>query len=118
MATQLSKAEKIRKLLHLSNAEIAKQIGCEEFYVRAVRQRTGKDGRPTETKANTAWRDANWDRILESKRKSHAKRYASDPAYRKYARERNSRWKADNRDRVNATRREWYHKRRAEARVS
>lgn len=44
MAAQLSKADQIRKLLHLSNAEIAKHVGCMKEYVRTVRQRTNKAG--------------------------------------------------------------------------
>jgi hypothetical protein len=114
MATQLSKADKIRKLLHLSNAEIAKRLRYDEPYVRAVRQRTSKDGRPTETPANRAWHASNRDRMLQFKRKYYANRYASDPKYRKSELERASRWRAANPD----YHREYMRKRRAEARAS
>jgi hypothetical protein len=63
MAAQLSKADRIRKLLHLSNAEVAKRIGCRDAYVRAVRQRTSKSGHPVETDGSKAWKQANVDRI-------------------------------------------------------
>jgi hypothetical protein len=40
----MSKADQIRKLLHLSNAEITARVGCLPAYVRAVRQRTSRSG--------------------------------------------------------------------------
>ena len=59
MAQQLSKSDKIRKILHLSNAEIAERIGCREEYVRSVRQRTSASGNPITDAASLNWRENN-----------------------------------------------------------
>lgn len=42
----LSTADKIRKLLHLSDGMIAQRVGCDTPYVRVVRQRTTAEGYP------------------------------------------------------------------------
>jgi hypothetical protein len=74
MAAQLSKADRIRKLLHLSNAEIAKRAGERIEYVRAVRQRTSKAGNPINSNAILAYAPTHNRRKRE--------RYASDPEFR------------------------------------
>lgn len=104
MATQLSKAGKIRKLLHLGTAEIAKRVGCREEYVRAVRQRTSMDGRPIEAPTDKVWRLANLDRVREKHRVRQATRYANDPEFR--------------RRQLEGKKRSYHAKRRAEALAS
>lgn len=78
MATQLSKADQIRKLLHLSNKEIAERIGCLDAYVRAVRQRTSDSGNPITDAACRNW-------VLENRallRVRWRERYANEPSFR------------------------------------
>ena len=53
--TAMSKADQIRKLLHLSNAEITTRVGCLRAYVGAVRQRTSRSGQPIQTAADRRW---------------------------------------------------------------
>ena len=100
--TQLSKADKIRKFLHLDNAEIAKRVGVLPAYVRAVRQRTSEVGNPINGPVDK-WKAANPDKVLryakigrmrlkadpekytrKKKRdwERRKERYHSDPAYR------------------------------------
>jgi hypothetical protein len=95
MAQQPSKADRIRKLLHLSNAEIAKRIECHDGYVRAVRQRTSAGGNPVNSNAILAYAPTEYERRRE--------RYASDPTFR---------------EKVRAQRKEWTRRRRDEARAS
>jgi hypothetical protein len=95
MTTQLSKSDRIRKLLHISNAEIAKRIGCCEAYVRAVRQRTSLSGNPINSNAVLTYAPTHYKRKRE--------RYASDPEFR---------------ERTLAATARNYRKRRAEARAS
>jgi hypothetical protein len=118
MATQLSKADRIRKLLHLSNAEIAKREACHEGYVRAVRQRTSSDGHPIQTRAEKAWQAANWGRLLQLKREANARRWASDPKYRKHKLEQQRKWRQENPDYASNYMRAYRAKRRVEARAS
>lgn len=64
MATQLSKADRIRAMLNMmSNKDIAEAIGCSDAYVRAVRQRTSPSGNPIETVSSLAWKLANPGRV-------------------------------------------------------
>jgi hypothetical protein len=114
MATQLSKADRIRKLLHLSNAEVAKRVGCSPDYVRATRQRTSKDGNPVNPATNANWRMANKPRIRARVRE----RYASDPEFRRKQDASTANWRKANRDRYNAWQRAYTAKRRAEVRAS
>ncbi len=114
MARQLSKADRIRKILHLSNKEIARRTGCAPAYVRAVRQRTSDAGNPITDNANRNWVAANKDRVRESHRKSRAKRYSTDPEYRSLQLERHKKWRERNPDYY----RVYMAKRRAEARAS
>jgi hypothetical protein len=76
MTTQLSKADQIRKLLHLSDAEIVAHVGCHDAYVRAVRYRTSSNGHPIDRPSDLAWRNANWDRVIECDRDRKRKRRA------------------------------------------
>jgi hypothetical protein len=76
MATQLSKAHRIRKILHLSNAEIAKRVGCRVEYVRSVRQRTDENGHSFWDAANRNWREANREHFNAVKREWYRKRRA------------------------------------------
>lgn len=65
MAAQLSKADRIRKLLHLGNAEIAKRTGERVEYVRAVRQRTSDSGNPINSNAIIAYAPTHYRRKRE-----------------------------------------------------
>jgi hypothetical protein len=71
MATQLSKADQIRKLLHLSNAEIVRLTGFSYAYVHRVRQHTSPSGNPMQLPCDVA-RD----------RKYKVERYRNDPEFR------------------------------------
>jgi hypothetical protein len=99
MTQQPSKADRIRKLLHLSNAEIAKRIGCRDSYVRAVRQRTSANGHPILDAGSRTWIEANPDysakayqrvradpvrysRRLANLNRRFKERYHSDPEFR------------------------------------
>lgn len=57
----MSKAARIRKLLHLSNDEIVSRTGISKPYVRAVRQRTDGDGNPIRCPAEMKWLADNRD---------------------------------------------------------
>lgn len=111
---QLSKADQIRKLLHLSNAVIAERMGCSDAYVRAVRQRTRSDGRPQWTLTGLKWVEKNRERVRARKNARHKERYQSDPEYRRRQLEATKRWQLANREHRLAYER----KRRAEARAS
>jgi hypothetical protein len=50
-----TKAGKVRLLLHLTNAEIERRLGVSQPYIRAVRQRTGPDGKPRKDTADTRY---------------------------------------------------------------
>ena len=52
---EMSTAERIRKLLHLSNTEIARRLGCSPAYVRTVRQRTSSNGSPILRPSDRRW---------------------------------------------------------------
>jgi hypothetical protein len=73
---QLTKTDQIRKLLHFRNAEIARRVGCSADYVRAVRQRTDKNGEPIWSATNWNWRVVNRDRWKAYMRSYMAKRRA------------------------------------------
>jgi hypothetical protein len=92
----VSKAERIRALLKLghSNKTIAETVGCDDAYVRAVRQRTSRDGNPTTNPACRAWHEANPEKIKEAAR---AWRQANPEYWRRwYERMRNDpeKWRA------------------------
>ena len=106
----VSKADKIRSMLHLSNAKIAKRVGCLPEYVRVVRQRTSHSGNPIERAIDLAWRP--------ELRARERRRYRTDPAYRKRRLAQAKEWVANNRERRNAYMRDWQAARRAEARAS
>jgi len=82
MATQLSKADRIRKMLHLSNKDIAEIIGCHEAYVRVVRQRTSPSGNPVTNEAAKNWAASNHGRVLAAAARRFRERYHNDPGYR------------------------------------
>ena len=50
-----SKADQIRALLYLPNLVIAERTGYAAPYIRAVRQRTNRHGRPQYTRGDRAW---------------------------------------------------------------
>lgn len=93
-----SRADRVRKILHLPNAEIARRIGCPESYVRTVRQRTASDGLPQLAAGERAYvasphgkarsREASraWNKrhpeYAEHKREYSRRRWRNDPAYR------------------------------------
>ena len=52
----MSKADEVRKLLHLPNAMVAARTGYPESYIRTVRQRTTPDGQPKESNGDRSWR--------------------------------------------------------------
>lgn len=106
MTTQLSKADKIRALLHLSNDEIVRRTGERREYIRVIRQRTSKDGNPIPAPADKNYQP----------RKNE--RYATDPALRKRHYAKVVRWRVANREYYLARMREYQRKRRAEARAS
>ena len=73
-----SKKQRILDLLEktdLTNAEIARDIGCLAAYVRVVQQRLVHGG---QTPSEAAWRKAN--QPVETQRRRE--RYQADPAYR------------------------------------
>jgi hypothetical protein len=78
MTTQLSKADRIRKLLHLSNREVAERVGCRVEYVRAVRQRTSPSGDPITPATMQNWIQANTSLVQTYKRNEY-KRMKADP---------------------------------------
>ena len=77
--TQLSKADKIRKLLHLSTSEIARLTGENPAYVSTVRSRTSADGHPIDRASDRNWRASNRDRVTEYARLSQRRIRAADP---------------------------------------
>jgi hypothetical protein len=85
MARQLSKSDRIRKLLHLSNKEIAETIGCREEYVRTVRQRTSASGNPKNSNAVKAYNPKRYE--------LRRKRYATDPSFREKSLMQNADWR-------------------------
>lgn len=90
-----SKKHRILALLEhtdLTNAEIARDVGCHTAYVRVVQQRLVHGGR---TPSEVAWQKAN--QPIETQRRRE--RYHSDPAYR---------------DRKRAIRMRHYYKRKGE----
>ena len=91
MAQQLSKADQIRKLLHLPNAVIVERTGYKYDYVRWVRQHTSPSGNPINLPI---------DRVRDMKCK--VERYRTDPEYA---------------ERKRAIQRRYASKRRAEARA-
>ena len=67
----MTKASHIRKLLlqgH-SNAEIAEAAGCQESYVRTIRQRTDAEGRPRKAPGEVAYEASEQRRADQMKRK-------------------------------------------------
>jgi hypothetical protein len=125
MATQLSKADRIRKMLHLSNKDIAEIIGCHEAYVRVVRQRTSPSGNPVTNEAAKNWAASNHGRVLAAAARRFRERYHNDPGYRAKHIARNTarnkdRYRTDQefRERSKAYRRARYYKNSAESRAS
>jgi hypothetical protein len=90
--TQLSKADKIRKLLHLPNGVIAERTGFAINYVQHVRLRTSPSGNPIQLPID-----------IERDRRCKVARYRTDPEFA---------------ERKRAIQRRYDAKRRAEARAS
>lgn len=55
----ISKADRIRAVLHLPDAAIAKRLRCHPAYVRSVRQRTSRNGNPIQRACDRRWREDN-----------------------------------------------------------
>ncbi len=103
----MTKSEQIRKLLHLTNAEISRRTGFLQDYVRAVRQRTTANGEPATSRAERTYRLANPEQQRAYKQRYNEKRrarYYSDPEYRERQREKSRQ-----------SFRRWYYRRKAEA---
>ncbi len=71
----MSKADQIRKLLHLPTVEIATRTKTHEGYVRAVRQRTSKSGNPIETESSRRWKERHPELVREYDRISKQRKY-------------------------------------------
>lgn len=66
----MSKADQIRALMHLPNHVIAERIGHPQnergmAYIRAVRQRTTRDGHPTTPETHRRWLVRNYAYVRE-----------------------------------------------------
>ena len=94
MTAKLSKASKVRKLLHLPNAVIAERTGFAESYIRTVRQRTASDGSPQESIGAKKWASKNAERVREFRRDAFRRRYWANPEMRERNRARNRVWRA------------------------
>ena len=101
--TQLSKAAKVRKLLHLPNAVIAERTGIAESYIRTVRQRTGPDGSPQIAAGERKWAIENAERMREFRRDAFRRRYWANPKMRELNRARNKAWRAKRRAETSAS---------------
>lgn len=75
----MTKSERIRDLVKLgmTNAEIAHYVGCQQSYVRAVRQRIAGGGLSAADRKYFAKPET-----LIKRRHYQAERYWSDPAFR------------------------------------
>ena len=89
---EASKAEVVRKVLHLSNNEIARLTGFAQPYIRAVRQRTDKNGNPMNSPADQKWLGENYTTEWNTARCL--------------------RWRSQNRERYRASQRRYYHARK------
>ena len=72
----MSKADKIRAILHLSNAQIANHLGVTETYVRTVRQRTSSNGFPKDAPGELGWRKSP---ALRAWAVAYHRRYRANP---------------------------------------